>query len=124
MIYIVTYGEYSGYGIVGATTDRSIAEQMAAKFEHEDWNGCRIEEWPDGETLLKPAWTVYFGHDGNVCRVDRATYVYEYVRLNKPEPTNTRHYSLIITVLADGSQAAIKIAAELRAKYLAEKNGL
>lgn len=127
MIYIVTYGEYSAYGIVGATTDRAIAEQLARKFNKESWNEeCRIEEYPDAEIMLKPAWSVYFDHSGNVASCDPCEYAYQYQEIDQVDErySYTSPYKFVIRVLADTQEAAIKIAAEKRAKYLAEKNGL
>lgn len=127
MIYIVTYGEYSAYGIVGATTDRTIAEQLAQKFTKECWSEeCRIEEYPDAEIMLKPAWSVYFDHSGNVACCDLCVHAYQYQELDQVKERYGYHnpYEFVIRVLADTAEAAIKIASEKRAKYLAEKNGL
>lgn len=122
MIYVVTQGSYSAYGIVGATTDYEVAKKIADKFS-DRWDPCRIEEYPEGEYMLRPAWSVYFDKSGNAVRCERATSDYKYHRIHD-RPTRTITYDFIISVSADTEEAAIKIAAEKRAQYLAEENGL
>ena len=124
MIYIVTKGEYSCYHVIAATTDRKIAKKIQKKFS-DGWDDCKIEKFPDAEVMLKNLWNVYFTKAGTVWKCVISDSEYDY-RDNR-EITDTiykRDYDLIIKVEADTEEAAIKIAAEKRAKYLAEKNGL
>ena len=125
MIYIVTKGSYSSYRIVAATTDCDIAKRIAAKFS-DDCEDAVVEEFPDAEVMLKNIWSVYFTKSGEVWTCVLSTDEYDYhKRLGAVIDTVwKRDYDLIITVEADNEEAAIKIAAEKRAQYLAEKNGL
>ena len=62
--YVVTQGCYSDYHIVAVTTDREIAEKIAAKFTTK-YDECCIEEYHDAMAMLRPAWIVYFDISGN-----------------------------------------------------------
>lgn len=126
MIYLVTKGEYSGYHVVAATTNREVAEKIKDKFSDDySWGRCQIEEFPDAEVMLKNLWNVYFKKNGDVWKCRESDSEYDYHRKNDIiETIYKRDYDLIVVVEADTEEAAIKIAAEKRAKYLAEKNGL
>lgn len=125
MIYVITQGSYSAYHIIGATTDRGIAEKIAKKFS-DDCDDCRIEEFSEGETLLRNLWRVFFKKNGDVFRCDMSDYPRDYYDKGSPiiDTIYKRDYDLIVTVEADNEEAAVKIAAEKRAVYLANKNGL
>lgn len=77
MIYLITKGSYSCYHVVAATTDRKIAKKIQKKFS-DDWEDCRIEEFPDAEEMLKKLWGVYFTVEGTVfmCRLSNDEYDY------------------------------------------------
>lgn len=125
MIYVVTQGTYSAYRIIGATTDRKTAEKIAKKFA-DDSEDCKIEEYPEGETLLRNLWRVFFKKNGDVFRCDLSDFHRDYYEEGRQiiDTVYKRDYDLIITVEADSEEAAIKIAAEKRAMYLANKNGM
>lgn len=122
-IYVVTQGTYSDYHIVAATMDREVAEKITAKFTTR-YDECRIEEYGDAEIMLKPAWEINFDKAGNVIATDECTYAYEYEDIGECNERRWGNCDLSITVSADDLESAIKIAAEKRAKYLAEKAGL
>ncbi len=126
-IYVVTRGDYSDYHIVAATTDHELAKKIAAKFSN-DWGECDIEEYDDAEVMLKPAWYIYFDKAGNVCNTTECDSAYSYNRIGEVQERNSLWYSgnyhIYVVVSADDLESAIKIAAEKRAKYLAEKLGL
>ena len=121
-IYVVTKGDYSDYHIVAATLDKDVAEKIAAKFD--GWHDeCRIEEYCDAEIMLKPAWIIYFDRSGNVESTTECDSSYEYSQIGEVHENNHVYsfYHMYVTVSADDLDSAIKIAAEKRAKYLAEK---
>ena len=126
-IYVVTQGNYSDYHIVAVTLDKEIAEKIAAKFSN-DWGECDVEEYGDAELMLKPAWTIRFDKAGNVCDTDECDSDYSYHRIGEVYENKSIYYGgnyhISATVAADDLESAIKIAAEKRAKYLAEKLGL
>lgn len=125
MIYVVTQGNYSAYHIIGATTDRETAEKIAKKFS-DDSEECRVEAFAEGETLLRNLWRVFFKKNGDVFRCDLSDFNRDYYDQTRQiiDTVYKRDYDLIVTVEADNEEAAIKIAAEKRAMYLANKNGL
>ena len=122
-IYVVTKGVYSDYHIVMATTDHELAKKIAAKFD-ENYDTTRIEEYGDAELMLRPAWDVYFDKAGNVIETEECRDEYDYQYLGKCHERRWGNCALVVTVSADDLESAIKIAAEKRAKYLAEKLGL
>ena len=126
MIYIVTKGKYSDYHVIAATTNPELAKKIADKFSDDDgWDDCRVEEFPDAEVMLKSIWKVYFNKSGDVWTCELSNSEYDYSNLGRVIDTvYKRNYDLIITVEADDKDSAIKIAAEKRAQYLAEKIGL
>lgn len=127
MIYVVTQGKYSDYHIIAATLDKTLATKIAEKFSDDDgWDDCRVEEYPDAEVMLRPLWCVYFTTSGEVyeCRESTSAYDYHHTRSDVIETVYKRHYDMTVYVQADTEEAAIKIAAEKRAQYLAEKIGL
>jgi hypothetical protein len=122
-IYVVTSGCYSDYHIVAATLDKDIAEKIAAKFSGR-YDECEIEEYCDAEIMLKPAWNISFDKAGNVINTYGCESEYDYENIGECCERRWGECALNVSVSADDLDSAIKIAAEKRAKYLAEKLGL
>ena len=123
-IYVVTQGEYSDYHIITATTDKNIAEQIAKKFNgSHSWNQTYIEEYEDAEMMLKPLYFIRFDKKGNVmeCKFENSNYGYDEGSQKCRYDCNKNTF---MYVTADTAEAAIKIGAERRAKFLAEQYGL
>ena len=122
-IYVVTKGIYSDYHIITATTDYELAKKIKEKFTDgdRDWDEARIEEFSNSELVLKPCWAVYFLESGDIKNVCSAEMDYYADELN--EVFEGQRF-LYVHVAADTEEEAIKIAAEQRAMYLAQKNGL
>ncbi len=112
-IYVLTKGEYSDYHILTATTDRALAETISEKFSAE------IEEYENAELMLRPIWFLRFEKNGDVCecRLDASGYGYEQAGLCWFDITG----GVMVHVVADSKEQAIKAGAERRAKFLAEK---
>lgn len=122
-IYVVTKGIYSDYHIITATTDYELAKKIKEKFTDgdRDLDETRIEEFSNSELVLKPCWAVYFSESGdikNVCSAEMDYYAHELNEVFEGQ------CFLYVHVAADTEEEAIKIAAEQRAMYLAQKNGL
>lgn len=121
--YVVTKGRYSDYHIIAVTADKKVAKKIADKFNR-NYNETCIEEYCDAEIYLKPLWSVRFDKNGKVERVlDHSDEEYIY------ETVDTIRESFIgggveAVVTAENADAAIKIAAEKRAEYLAQKHGI
>ena len=122
-IYVVTKGCYSDYHIIAATMDYELAKKINEKFtdSERDWDEVRIEVFQNSELVLKPCWIVCFLKNGDIESVDSVNMEYYADKLN--EVKEYRHY-LYVHVAADTKEEAIKIAAEQRAMFLAQKNGL
>jgi hypothetical protein len=124
-IYVVTQGEYSDYHIITATTDKSVAEAVAKKFKDSSYCEAAVEEYEDAEIMLKPCWVIWFKQDGSVDEAENASdCYYTYGEIGQCHRPKFRPDLLRVIVSADNEAAAIKIAAERRAKFLAEEEGL
>ena len=122
-IYVVTRGEYSDYSIITATLDRNLAEAVAKKFSTKYDEAC-VEEFDDAKLMLKPCWIVAFREDGSV---EEAKSVFQdYYHYQNAGACWVKYGSsaVSVSVVADDVSSAIKIAAEKRAKFLAEKEGI
>lgn len=115
-IYVVTRGDYSDYHIITATTDEKRAKKIAKKFNAE------VETYDDSEVYLKQIFSINFDKNGNVTECEENNNDYDYPVTDRCfEHKNKTFY---VEVEADDKESAIKIAAEKRAKFLAEKEGI
>jgi hypothetical protein len=122
-IYVVTRGEYSDYHIITATTDKSVAEKVARKISDlSRYYSADAEVYEKAELYLKTGWRVVFDGHGCVSSISEFNSEYQYEDIGNIYPS--RNGFLEVYVSADDEKAAIKIAAERRAKYLAQKEGL
>lgn len=121
-IYVVTKGEYSDYHIVAVATNLETAVKLAKRFTDRS-DEARVEEYEEASPVELPMWHVGFDADGHVTRCDAADWSnsYAYTNLNKCVSFFDRVY---VHVEAGSEEKAIKIAAEKRAEYLAQKEGL
>ena len=131
-VYVITSGEYSDYHICAVALDDKKAKILKEKFDHDDYTGATIEEYDteeyEGIRSGKSVYRVFFNKSGdcdeimNCCKEGLNCY---HLSWCKEEPKYIQHTGrCIVYVLANCKEAAIKIAAERRAKYLAEKMGL
>lgn len=127
-VYVITVGEYSDYRICAVTLDKENAEKLKKKCDHFDYTGAQIEEYDTDESesiLIGDVYRVYFDRSGKVEEVGKSNLTSYTLEMSKEEPFfNSLDNLLTVYVIADNAEAAIKIAAERRAKYLAEKMGL
>ena len=117
-IYVVTRGDYSDYHIITATINKDIADQIAKKFNAE------VEIYDDSEIYTKTIFGVTFNKVGDVLYCYKLT-EYDYPPNNKIiQHKKNNQTCLYVEVEADDTQSAIKIAAEKRAEFLAEQEGI
>lgn len=125
-VYVITKGCYSDYHICCVTTDKEKAEVLAKKFssrhDSADVEEYDTEEWEAGVdrdlyiiTFDERGYAIHVGEGGSFDYSDPDRQVYRAYG-------NKNH--LRVEVLAKDTTGAIKIAAEKRAKYLAEQAGL
>lgn len=130
-VYVITSGEYSDYSICAVALDKEKAEILKEKFDRYDYTGARIEEYDteDYEAILsgKSVYGVSFDKCGNCINIyneneDLSPYLIDRVKYS---PSFNEFTGVcVVYVMTDSPEAAVKIAAERRAKYLAEKMGL
>lgn len=127
-VYVITVGEYSDYRICAVTLDKEKAEKLKKKCDHFDYTGAQIEEYDTDESesiLIGDVYRVYFDRSGKVEEVGKSGLTSYTLEMCKEKPSfNSLNNLLTVYVMADNAEDAIKIAAERRAKYLAEKMGL
>ena len=117
-IYVVTKGHYSDYHIITATTNKKLAHQIKEKFD-DDYDEAEVEVFEDAEIFLKPCFFLRFDWNGNVIELreeSNTEYCYDG---SLGEDFRGFFY---INVVADDLESAIKIGAEKRAMWLAEKH--
>lgn len=124
-IYVITKGEYSDYRICAVATDPEKADALA-KFYSSKYDTAEVEEYDteDAPDLTKGMnlFRICFSPAGDVVDIrDVLPEVWEdgEIREFKHEPG-----FVYAVVQANTEEDAIKIGAERRAKYLAEKMGL
>lgn len=127
-IYVLTKGCYSDYHIVAVTTDLENAKKLAKRFTN-NWEEVAIEEYEDLEYNDLPIWYVGFKSNGDVirCTQQELNDDLSYRNLNTfMEWVPEADFLLCgrVYVAAETEEAAIKIAAEKRAEYLAKKEGV
>jgi hypothetical protein len=128
-VYVITKGCYSDYHICAVTLDKEKAERLRKLFDGGSMDEARIEEWDTEQHVdllsgRKP-YFVLFRENGDVLSVTEDEYCIEYFE-PKIFVFHHRYYGDVLktAVYADSREAAVKIAAEKRAKYLAEKEGI
>lgn len=128
-IYLVTSGEYSGYGIEAAFLDRHkaeiyIATRRSQGYYEEYW----LEEWETSDDRIKgdvdTIWEYHF-YTGDIdiytahCIVKNEVGIYN----NRIEIEKGRPAAYVYMKNNDNAKAK-KIARDMYAKYKAEKEGI
>ena len=122
-IYVVTKGEYSAYHIIAATLNKQVAEEIAKRYS-DDYDDAIVNEFEDMEiNYKKKIITVFFNKQGLVKALENS-YNEDYHLNDIGEVHEWPGETIYITLFADTKEEAIKISAEKRAKYLAQKIGL
>ena len=121
-IYVVTKGCYSDYHIITATTDEELAYKIRDKFTSDySWGEAEVEVYEDAEIFMKPCYFLRFDKSGNVIESrEESDSEYGYDQTQGEDILG----NFYIHIPADSVEAAIKIGAERRAMYLAQKYGL
>ena len=133
-IYVITQGTYSDYRIRAVVTDEKQAEKLAKMYtdlfdeaevevyETDDYTDA-LKNFDDSRLPFKVGFT--FG--GDVHSVVRHGFDYFKPRVAVVQTSRTLHLDevyLAVYLYAPDEEAAVKIAAEKRAEFLALKNGI
>ena len=126
-VYVITKGCYSDYHICAVTLDKEKAERLCKLFDDGGMDEPEIEEWDTEQHVdllsgRKP-YLVSFCKNGDLYSVYEDTWGFEYFKpeiIERPKIDD----NLLVKLYAEDKESAIKIAAEKRAKYLAEKEGI
>ena len=121
-VYVVTKGDYSDYHICGVTLDPKKADILKQKFSDRD-DEANVEEYDTDEfEFVRKDHNYYhitFDETGNI----RSLYNIDPIKENN-YGYNRYNNQVFVDVIAKDEPSAIKIAAEKRAKCLAEQFGL
>ena len=123
-VYVITSGCYSDYHICAVTLDPKKAELLKKFYDKVEYDETAIEEYyADFEyNRISEGYKMY------LVQFDKAGKVHCIRDNRSPEGENIYEtcngYYVNVTVWAKDDESAIKIAAERRAKYLAEKEGI
>jgi hypothetical protein len=127
-VYVVTSGKWSNYGIVGVFSDHETAERYVARhnlgMDDDAYGAARVETYQMdelrelAETSLR-YWSFWFDDGGGVVREMSALDGDEVISLQ-----GIAREILYVTVRAADRDTALKVAAERRAVYLAEREGI
>ena len=124
-LYAITHGEYSDYRILALCSDREKAEKLVEWYNRYDrYDPADIEEYEDGfmcpdESLIP--YEVVFNTDGSVRRIETSCFPMSSVDGHTVRCVDGRFCAY---VLATDKEGAVKIAAEKRAKWIAENTGV
>ena len=117
--YVITKGYYSDYRICAVTLDEEIAKKLKIKFD-DSMNEANIEIYDldeyNKDNVDYNSYSVRFNFAGDI----------QEVRVN-PDDYEERiyeKYGLVVELRAKDINSAIKIAAERRAMWLAQKEGI
>lgn len=125
MIYVVTDGAYSDYGICGVFDDKALAQQFKALFVPRG----RVEVWdlnPYAREVRAgyQLYQVVIHRDGTVWSVEQREEVHYFLGRDEIAPCLWRKVPtghLATHVLAPDEAHAVKVANERRAAYLAQE---
>jgi hypothetical protein len=124
-VYVITKGEYSDYHICAVATDPEKADALA-KFCSDKYDSAEVEEYDteDVPDLTKGMnlFLVRFSPSGDVVDIRDASP--EVWKDGEIREFVAKPGSVYVAVQANMEEDAIKIGAERRAKYLAQKMGL
>lgn len=120
IIYVVTSGDYSDYGIDGIFDNKELAQEFIDKFQSR-YDKKRIEEMPlnPAEKELREGYDWYMvrmAHDGSCLEVKIHNDSYDV--LNPSEHFDARG-NLYCTFFAKDEKHAVKITNEKRAQHIA-----
>lgn len=129
-IYVITKGKYSDYHICAVSTDAMRAARLAELYT-DRYDDAKVEEYDtDSDTDIldtgRIPYRVTFTSRGEVYRVDKKVERREIFnpRIVVSDATSFAPERIHVYLFAPSKEAAVKIAAEKRAVFLAEREGL
>lgn len=130
-VYVITKGSYSDYAICAVAIDPKKAKVLR-QLCSDRWEEASIEKYDTDEFNpvfeRKLPYMVLFDANGSVENVELKS-LEEFAigigtRYAWDEVNRTHHTLLTVALYAENEERAIKVAAEKRAEYLADKFGL
>lgn len=127
-VYVITKGTYSNYHICAVATDKEKAEKLAKIYTDRD-DDAGVEEYDTEAEVDLLAGRIPYEVEFDPCGEVRRAYPNAECRGGfKPRITEVFYRGNItkiyVCLFASSEEEAIKIAAEKRAQFLAEREGL
>lgn len=127
-VYVITAGVYSDYHIVAVTLDKGKANEMKRIAEKNQWdNEANVEvydtDWTEIALKNGDFYSVYFpapDEKGASIKVEEV----DGYDLNYKEGIDSFFGAVTVNLWAKDKETALKVAAERKAKYEAEKQGI
>lgn len=124
-VYVITRGDYSDYHICAVSLDKDKAERLA-KMYTASYCDAYVEEW-ETDTFAdinalngRRPYYVQFHPDGSVETFERTYEYHEFA----PGVDELDNGVVNVRVYAPDKEKARRIACDMRAQYLAEKEGI
>ena len=126
IVYVITTGEYSDYGIEAVVLEKEKAEELKKLYSN-DWGVVRIETYDTDDYYVEKGkfYEVKVGKRSAIhVRETGVTNIKDRnkVSFGRNWFTNVEEYSVLVK--AKDEEHAKKIGADLVAKYKAEKQGV
>lgn len=127
-VYVITNGDYSDYHICGVALDIEKAKILKRAFTS-NWDEARIEEYDtdDHKPIFegKIPYEVRYFKNGDISSIREVELDYfDGAECRSLDPFYNHGANILVKLYAKNQEAAIKIASEKRAEFLAKKNGL
>lgn len=127
IVYVITKGEYSDYGIYAVTLEKEKAEELKIRYS-DKWDEAMIETYDTDDYYVEKGrfYIVRIGKSSAI-EISETGYIVPVEDRNKVEllqnrKTNREEY--VVFVKAKDEEHAKKIGADLVAKYKAQEQGI
>lgn len=127
IVYVITKGEYSDYGIEAVTLEKEKAEELKRLYS-DKWNEAMIETYDTDDYYAKNGgfYSVRIGKKSaiEVRKINSVIPVDDRNKVSLRHDWRTNRENYFVYVKAKDEEHAKKIGADLVAKYKAEKQGI
>lgn len=123
IVYVITKGEYSDYGIYAVTLEKEKAEKLK-KLYSDKWDDAMIETYDTDDYYVEKGrfYEVILGKRVGIrVREIRPVCVYDRNEVRTMRNFKTKEREYVVYVKAKDEEKAKKIGADLVAKYKAEE---
>ena len=123
IVYVITRGEYSDYGIVAVTLEKEKAEELK-KLYTDEWHEAMIETYDTDDYYVENG--RFYGVEIGERSAIKAIKINSVISVDDRNKVSLMHNreDYFVYVKAKDEEHAKKIGADLVAKYKAEEQGV